>query len=423
MFNKGIKMNLSKFKLLPLTVSVAAILSPMTAAAVDAPEDFKFSGYARYGLHASDDAYTHDYGNYTGSDSLIKLDRALTGNSAGRLGNEGNGGEIQFTKGLLGPNDTVWKIGFMVDHWSDNVHFKKIFASVTNVFESQPNATLWAGRDFHQRPQTQLADFFIMTHDGQGAGVKDLDLGWAKLDLGAVGAVADGVTGATDDTYLYGNSTNDSGNYAITSKLHDIALGDSISLSVLANYGFSTDDKTDPGSARNDGTKAYQIATIFDSNWSKGSNQLAIRYSDNAYNSVFTKTEDMTDLYAGLEGSYYATQNFGLMYAIAYADHTEANDSEDRSEYSAIIRPMYSWNDIHSTWFEFGTSLADYDNGGKNTAWKATISQNISIDAFGFGRPMLRFYANIGQSDNKATQPTQGEVDVFAVGAMFEAWW
>lgn len=416
-------MKLSKFKLLPLTVAVASILSPMTAAAVDAPEDFKFSGYARYGVHVSDDAYTHDYGNYQGSDSLIRLDKALTGNSVGRLGNEGNGAEVQFTKGLLGPNDTVWKVGFMVDHWSDNVHFKKLFASVTNVFESQPNAIIWAGRDFHQRPQTQLADFFIMTHDGQGAGVKNLDLGWAKLNLGAVGEIDNGVTGPTNDTYLYGNSTNDSGNYAITSKLHDIALSDSISLSVLANYGFSTDDKTDPGSARNDGTKAYQIATIFDSNWSKGSNQLAIRYSDNAYNSVFTKTEDMTDLYAGLEGSYYASQNFGLMYAIAYADHTEANDSEDRSEYSAIVRPMYSWNDIHSTWLEFGTSLAEYDNGGENTAWKATISQNMSIDAFGFGRPMLRFYANIGQSDNKATQPTQGEVDVFAVGAMFEAWW
>lgn len=415
-------MKLSKFKLLPLAVSIAGILAPMTASAVDAPEDFKFSGYARYGFHVSDDAYTHDYDGYTGSDSLIKLDRALTGNSVGRLGNEGNGGEIQFTKGLLGPNDTVWKVGFMVDHWSDNVHFKKMFASVSNVFESQPEATFWAGRDFHQRPQTQLADFFIMTHDGQGGGVKDLNLGWAKLDLGAVGEIADG--GSSDGQVLYGNSTNDSGDYAITSKLHDIALSDDISMSVLANYGFSTDDETDPGAARNDGTNAYQIATIFDSNWSKGSNQLALRYSDNAFNTVFNKTEGMQDFYAGLEGNYYATQNFALMYAVAYVDHTESAKSEnDRSEYSAIVRPMYSWNDIHSTWFEFGTSLADYDNGGENTAWKATISQNMSIDAFGFGRPMLRLYANVGQSDNKATQPDQGEVDVFAVGAMFEAWW
>lgn len=407
-----------KFKLLPLSVALAAVLSPMTASAVDAPEDFVFSGYARYGIHVTDDAYMHDYGSYTGSDGFIKLDKTLTGNSVGRLGNESNGAEIQFTKGLKGPNDTIWKVGFMVDHWSDNVHVKKMFASASNVIKSNPSATFWAGRDFHQRPQTQLNDFFIMTHDGQGGGVKDVDLGFAKFNLAAVGAVADG--GSSDGQVLYGNSTNDKGNYAITSKLHSIALGDTTSLSILANYGFSTKDET---TGRTDDTKAYQVATIFDTNWSKGSNQLAIRYSDNAFNTVFDKTEGMTDLYAGVDGALYLTQSFALQYTAAYVAHTEEDDSEDRSEYTAIVRPMYSWNDVHSTWLELGTTFADYDNGGKNTAWKATVSQNISINAFGAGRPMLRLYATVGSSDNKESQPTQGVQDVFAVGTMFEAWW
>ncbi|RRF74151.1 Maltoporin (phage lambda and maltose receptor) [Serratia liquefaciens] len=41
----------------------------------------------------------------------------------------------------------------MFDHWSDEVNLKKAYVGVTNVLESNPNAYIWAGRDFHQRPQ------------------------------------------------------------------------------------------------------------------------------------------------------------------------------------------------------------------------------------------------------------------------------
>jgi maltoporin len=186
-----------KFKLLPLTVALAAALSPLTASATDAPEDFVFSGYARYGLHYSNNAKHY-----------VRADGQLTNNSVGRLGNESNGGEFQLTKGFQGANDSIWTVAVMVDNYSDKVGLKKFYARGTNLFEAQPNATFWAGRDFHQRPQTNLSDYFWMTHDGQGAGVYDLELGPVKLDLAAVGQANSG--------------TGDNGNYAITSKLHSI---------------------------------------------------------------------------------------------------------------------------------------------------------------------------------------------------------
>jgi len=409
----------TKFKLLPLTVALASVLTPTIASAVDAPEDFKFTGYARYGAHISNDAYDHDNGGWKSTDSLIKIDQAITGNSAGRLGNEGNGGELQFTKGLKGPNDTIWNIGFMVDHWGDNIHVKKLYASATNVLESNPGATFWGGRDFHQRPQTNLADFFVMFHDGQGGGVKDLDVGFAKFDLGVVGAIADG--GADGQ---YGNSVNDNGNYAVTTKLHDIGLGSVGTLDLYANYGFSTKITDTESSDRDIDTTAYQVAAIFKTNWSKGSNKFGFRYSDNSADSVFNKTEGQDELYLGLDGTFYATESFVVDYSAAIANRTlESDSSIDRTEYNVIVRPMYSWNNIHSTWLEFGATAADYDNGGQNAAWKATISQNMSINAFGLGRPMLRLYANIGEVENNQTQPDQGTVDVFAMGLMFESWW
>jgi maltoporin len=36
---------------------------------------------------------------------------------------------------------------------------------------------------------------------------------------------------------------------------------------------------------------------------------------------------------------------------------------------------------------------------------------------------MIRFYATVGEADNKATQGADPEHDTFALGAMFESWW
>ncbi len=55
---------------------------------------------------------------------------------------------------------------------------------------------MWAGRDFHQRPQQGLNDYFWMSHDGQGGGFKNLNLGGAKFDFGFVGQVDNGDGGA-----------------------------------------------------------------------------------------------------------------------------------------------------------------------------------------------------------------------------------
>lgn len=68
-------------------------------------------------------------------------------------------------------------------------NLKKAYAGVTNVLASNPDAYIWAGRDFHQRPQQGINDYFWMTHDGQGAGVKNFDIGGIKFDLATVAAV------------------------------------------------------------------------------------------------------------------------------------------------------------------------------------------------------------------------------------------
>lgn len=370
-----------------------------------APAGVVFSGYARYGAH------------FQGSDSqTVGTAGSLNGNATGRLGNEGNGGEFQFARAFESETGAVWDVVVMLEQYYDaswasdgGVNVKKFYAGAANLFESQPDLYVWAGRDFHQRPQTGLNDYFWMTHDGQGAGFYNLDLGGAKFNFGAVAQVQDDMVG-------------DNGRYALTSKLHSIKLGDKGDLSLYANYGF-TSKKLD-GQAVS-GVNSYQVAGEL----SLAGQRLVLRYSDNAKDSVFDLAEDQTATLLSFDGSSSLTDKLDIEYLAAY-QYIDVNNGESRSNYNAIVRPTYQWNAIHSTWLEAGYSVVDYDDiSATNSSWKMTLSQNMAIGPEEWSRPMLRFYATVGNADNEYTgfdadgDKISTDLDTVTVGAMFEAWW
>ncbi|EFK1741961.1 lactam utilization protein LamB [Escherichia coli] len=382
------------------------------------PFGVKFSGYARYGAHfqSGDQKYVAVDGSYNGASAI------------GRLGNEGNGGEFQLSKAFKSDNGAIWDVNVMIDHWGDEVNLKKAYAGVTNVLASNPDAYIWAGRDFHQRPQQGINDYFWMTHDGQGAGVKNFDIGGIKFDLATVAAVEscnpevmEDETNPSRITCTGGSGTGDKGNYAVTSKIHGMKLGP-LDLELYANYGF--DSKAVEGE---DKLKAWQGAFVVSHSNDSGVNKVIARYSDNSDNSVYNKTDDLTTIYASFEGSHKLTQQAQIEYLLAFHDYDNSSiKSDNRKNYGVIVRPMYFWNDVHSTWLEAGYQRVDYDKGGDNSGWKLTLSQNISIAMGPEFRPMLRFYMTGGQVDNDRTARVNGTkeetLDDFNLGAMWEAW-
>jgi maltoporin len=299
---------------------------------------------------------------------------------------------------------------------------------VTNLLESNPNAYFWAGRDFHQRPQQGINDYFWMNHDGQGAGVKNFDIGGVQFDVATVAAVQSCNPEVEDNgdnpsriTCTGGSGTGDKGNYAVTSKIHGMKVGP-LDLEVYANYGF--DSKAVESDAR---LKAWQGGVVLSHTNDSGVNKVIARYSDNADNSVYNKTDDLKTIYASFEGLHKFSRQMQVEYLLAFHDYDNSADkSDNRKNYNAIVRPMYWWNDVHSTWLELGWQKVAYDKGGDNNGWKATLSQNISIDMGPEFRPMLRFYVTGGEVDNKRTARVNGTddttLDSFNVGAMWEAW-
>ncbi|MCK8084514.1 carbohydrate porin [Vibrio sp. 1CM8B] len=429
---------MQKFKLLPITVAVAASLASLSSFADDTdiealekriqeleskvvdidyvndqqpavltaetkvPEGIVFSGYARYGAH------------YKSGDERY-VDIGTTGRSVGRLGNEANGGEVQLAKLFQADNGAIWDVVFMADHWEADawaddggLSMKKMYAGVTNVFESQPELYMWAGRDFHQRPQQGLNDYFWMSHDGQGAGFNNLDFGGAKLDMGFVGQVKGGLV-------------NDNGRYAITSKLHSINAGIG-QLDLYANYGFASDeaDSDVAGDPKVSDETAYLVGATLGLG---ESNKLVVKYGDGADSSVFDLKGDYQTLYASVEGSYAASDNFIIDYLVSYKDNSGSDLDRENTEYAGIVRPQYQWDDVHSTWLEAGYGMVDYDDDGEENAWKVTLSQNVSLGGLPWSRPMLRFYTTVGDVETKGNTVKTTNVDTLSFGAMFEAWW
>ncbi len=267
---------------------VDVITNPETTAAspdMAIPFGLKFSGYARYGAHFQ-----------TGDQKYVGVDGSYNGASAiGRLGNESNGGEFQISKAFKSAQGAIWDLNVMFDHWSDEVNLKKAYVGVTNVLESNPNAYLWAGRDFHQRPQQGINDYFWMNHDGQGAGVKNFDIGGVQFDVAAVSQVkscspevmAD-ETNPSRITCTGSSDTGDNGHYALTTKTHNIKAGP-IDVEVYANYGF--DSKAVDSDAR---LEAWQGGLVLSHTNDSGVNKVILRYSDNSDNSVYNKTDDLS---------------------------------------------------------------------------------------------------------------------------------
>ncbi|MCC4855999.1 lactam utilization protein LamB [Vibrio splendidus] len=429
---------MQKFKLLPITVAVAASLASLSSFAAETdlaaleqrilelesqvgdikyvddqqqavltaetnvPDGIVFSGYARYGAH------------YKSGDERY-VDIGTTGRSVGRLGNEANGGEVQLAKLFEADNGAIWDIVFMADHWEADawaddggLSMKKMYAGVTNVFESQPELYMWAGRDFHQRPQQGLNDYFWMTHDGQGAGFNNLDFGGAKLDMGFVGQVKGGLV-------------NDNGRYAITSKLHSINAGIG-QLDLYANYGFASDeaDSDVAGDPKVSDETAYLVGATLGLG---ASNKLVVKYGDGADSSVYDLKGDYQTLYASVEGSYAASEQFIIDYLVSYKDNSGSDLDRENTEYAGIVRPQYQWDDVHSTWLEAGYGMVDYDDDGEENAWKVTLSQNVSLGGLPWSRPMLRFYTTVGDVETKGNTVKTTNVDTLSFGAMFEAWW
>jgi maltoporin len=401
---------LNKMKMKALTIAVA-IASAATSLSSFAGTP-NFSGYGRYAFEASQDDVTTIKGKY----GVI--------NGVGRLGNEGNWMEWMLSQGFEN-GDAKFDMNVMINSpgysptWGDTIGLAQFYGGGKGIFASQPDAYIWAGKRFYGREQGGLSDYFMLSADGAGAGVDNLNVGLGQLDFGW--------TQAGDGAYT---STSGTVNM-LQLHWHDIAVSDSAKLKFRLNYAFAVGTDAYEAGFAND--SAWQVFGAYRQNLANGWLQLAARYETDAAalttsNSAGHNWSNVKDVDAESYGVFLdGAVNFGDMTAMEYnanwlkiecSDATATCDFQDNSEYSFAIRPQHHWNEYMATAVEAGYQSTEQDGVGSD-AWKITLSQNFQVGHFMWSRPVVRFYAVTGEvkTDN------QEKVDVTKIGAMVEAWW
>lgn len=92
---------------------------------------------------------------------------------------------------------------------------------------------------------------------------------------------------------------------------------------------------------------------------------------------------------------------------------------------SAVVRPVFKWDDNHKTIFEAGYAIDDND-GDENKYGKLTVAQAWSAGSSFWARPEIRLYASYltaDKADNSNTFDSGRSDDTFQFGVQAEAWW
>lgn len=297
-----------------------------------------------------------------------------------------------------------------------------------NVLDAFPGATLWAGKRFYRRNDVHINDYYYWDVSGPGAGIEDIDLGFAKAHVAWMRN--------TDGDWVYdgtGSGTNVA-NDTLDVRVSDIAVNTDGKLELGWDFGKAnlTDlQEQDPGYTNQKG----HLVTLQheQGNWFGGYNRLAVQYgTDGIIGSSGRNTTGNSDgkmIRLVNHGVVSLSDDIEMMYVQIYEDKDFDNDS-GQTWASFGVRPVYKWNDIMSTALEVGYDRIDPQADGEKTRdlTKITLAQQWSAGRSFWARPQIRAFVTYAKWDgdryNAASESIDaGDDDGLTFGVQVEAWW
>lgn len=408
-----------------VSVIAAAVAASLAAGSVFAVD---FNGYMRAGTAISN----HGTG-----------DQEFEKKGVGRLGNENdNYYEFGFAKELK-TGEQTWKVESMIatsdggkEGWENKeINVAQFNVQATGLFASDPDAVLWAGKRYYQRKDIHITDFYYLNTSGTGGGIENVSVGNQKL---SVALVSDG-------------DHDDSSGYIFDARLANIGVWDNASLELAVAYNFAT-DKDNVSEQADDGVL---LSAILHQGLSNGFNQTILQYGTNGYGNQVADFGSgawyKRGTSANNDASAFRLINWGVVslgerwevgHQLAYMngsdipgykkekdkDDVYTGKNLDINQYSAVVRPMYKWNDTMRTVFEAGY------HGGKKIAddglskedfghAKLTVAQAWAMGDSFWSRPELRVYGSYLHDTKNDDRFGTGNDSEFVVGVQVEAWW
>ena len=439
-----------KMKWLPIAAAVTAALASQAAFAVD------FHGYFRSGVGVSKDGDMQ---------TVIKKQKV------GRLGHEDDTyGEVQLGQEVFNKDGKTFYVDSMVamtsngsNDWEstesrfqctgangvltkcDNKEdatfaLRQFNVQAKGLLNFAPEATLWAGKRYYQRHDIHISDFYYWNISGAGAGIEGIQAGPGKVSFAWVRNDRSG----TDDGWTYNDDLNVN---TLDLRYAGIPLWQDASLEVGVDYAIAnpTDAQKNSSNAQYKNAKdGVMLTAELTAGVLGGFNKSVVQYGTEGYSKAFAFWGD---------GSWYGAEakdgadgfrliNWGVLpvgdkvefgHQLIYAqakDFTEwGTQYDDKDTFSAVVRPMYKWNDVMKTIAEVGyfkdnqTTKGGVESSTDGT--KYTLAQAWSAGSSWWARPEIRVFASYVQQDGQFRADCNGvqQDDAWNFGVQAEAWW
>lgn len=403
-------------KKLPLAIAVSAAILSSNVMAELAP--LNFNGYMRAGV---------GIGTESGANPKHEVAKI------GRLGNENDFyTEFGFKKEVYNEGGVSFLVDSMLNSWAAPDDNGSLNASVAQfniqakgLFDFDKEAVLWAGQRYYQRQDIHITDFYYWNTSGIGGGIEQISMGPGKLSLALIQsedaqAADDYVASYTADIRyaglsLWNNASLELGfnyNYGNEKNEQTIVADDGLMLTAVLNQGFgqSSSNKT----VVQYGTSSY-AADMVNYGGGTGFNRSGDNNDGTGFRIINTGTMTIGE-----------NIEFGHQLLFGSATDVSSHDiiADDVTTWSAVIRPMYKWDDHMRTIVELGT-YADEVDDEKYASSKFTVAQAWAAGSGFYARPEIRLYASyIADHEGDAgTGALNGAESEISVGIQAEAWW
>ncbi len=400
----------SLFRLSPL-VAVLIAASSLPTLAVEV-EGLEILGYTRGGFFTG----TPRGGYSLGGDMQFF-----------RLGNEGdNGFELEIRKNFNLGNGMKWSMDYMPTAWNGSFGANQAFAEMSGI-EFAPEAKFWAGQRRLRIQDVHIVDYFFMDYGiNFGAGMTDLDLGFAKLGIGAFnGGSLDNKNSKQNDARRYNVDlssikTNEggvlrllgtvvTGNYALGKGGNMISVSHNQSDFIVKGLTNTLFLQTSTGHAALNG----QFKNLGDV--ASGGTDLPGRKSN--------RIGDTINWQSGPFGGQ------ALVVMQNNKDEGGPNDGKNTKDFTLGGRISYAFTKNFKLLVDAGFTTREPDGGAKQSLNKFTIAPTLSLGQDFWSRPELRFYVTQVQWNDAAAIAASGfngdatRKSSTTAGAQIEVWW
>lgn len=428
-----------KMKWIPVSAAIALALN--SSAVFSATTDFH--GYLRSGVGVSN----NEGGTKSGSE--------FHKNYLGRLGNEFDTyGELELDQEVWNKDGKSFTVNSMLSMDSDgntqteetsndtaNFALQQLNVQATGLISAAPEAVIWAGKRYYQRHDLHIIDAKYWNVSGYGAGVEKLKAGPGDLSIAWIRNDADDLNVNYADIRYAGLSPWQGSwielgiDYAMPNKSDaQKKLDDTDSSGIL--YSTGTDNGLMLTAEITQEMFGFWPKTVFQYA-TKGMAQNMVSFGGGWYDAWHTN-DDAKGYRVINTAEANVTNDFVVAYVLTYGhvektalDYStwEGNSWENGKSnlFSAVVRPIYEWDDNNRTMMELGYFTLDHKVSGSDTDnWggkKVTLAQAWAAGRGLLARPEIRVYATYIRNDKGDTFDDDTKNHDMRFGVQAEAWW